>query len=129
MIDFFKKKWVKIPLICLLVLTIIYSGILLILYNDVEEKAIGRLANRFSSSLGVKSDIDKLYHFMSFEDVYCSTENHFYYIEVNLSGNLMAKNISPYRDKEIVNMPFHATVRIGIFDDYVVRSKVENIKN
>lgn len=117
MIDFFKKKWVKIPLICLLVLTIIYSGILLILYNDVEEKAIGRLANRFSSSLGLKFDYNENYKFMSFEDVYCSTENHFYYIEVNLSGNLEAKNI--YGKKETVNMPFRATVHIGIFDDYV----------
>lgn len=114
MIDFLKKKWVKIPLICLLVLTIVYSGILLILYNDVEEKAIGRLANHFSSSLGLNNE---KYKFMSFEDVYCSTENHFYYIEVNLSGNLEAKNI--YVKKETVNMPFSATVHIGIFDDYV----------
>ena len=127
MLKIMNKKYIKLPIIILLVLISIYLTVFGYLYNSAPERAKGLVARELAYDLTYRNTARAEVHrmFLSFDETYYVVENDYCYIKVKLSGSINARDPNNLRD--IIKLPFRAIVEINPFDDEVTSLVVDKI--
>lgn len=127
MLKIMNKKYIKLPIIILLVLISIYLTVFGYLYKSAPERAKGLVARELAYDLTYRNTVRAEVHrmFLSFDETYYVVENHYYYVKVKLSGSINARDPNNLRDT--IKLPFRAIVEINPFDDEVTTLVVDEI--